>query len=332
MTHAMTAWVIILPFLRPIEELIRNPNISDILVNNGGRVFVERHGLLTEENIVMSERFLTVAIKNIARALGNEIDEQKPLLDARLPDGSRVAAAIPPCSVAGPTLAIRKFQSKHLTLDELIRAGTVAPEAGRILAAAIEERKNILIAGGTGAGKTTLLNAFAKLIAPPERIVVIEDTSEIKIEHANLVRLEARPEQPGLAAVTIRELLRATLRLRPDRVLLGEVRGGEAFELLQLLNTGHEGTLSTIHANSAALAISRFETCVTMSGVPLPHRVVRAGIAEALHLVTFIRRLRREQGGQPAGARVVTQILAIERSDSGDEPLLLRPLYDKEGS
>lgn len=328
MTESSSGWTIIRPFTEPINALIEDPGVSDILVNNGGRVFVERDGRLREvAGVVVSERFLGVAIKNIARALGNDIDEERPLLDARLPDGSRVAAAIPPTSVNGASLAIRKFQSRRLMVEDLVRSGTLAPEAAGILTRSVEERKNILIAGGTGAGKTTLLNALAKVIARNERIVIIEDTSEIAIDHTNLVRLEARPQQTDLAAVTIRDLLRATLRLRPDRVLLGEVRGGEAFDLLQLLNTGHEGTISTIHANSAALAVSRFETCVTMSNVGLPPRAIRAGIAEALHLIVCIKRDRAA-----GGKRVVTEILQIGRAGSADDPIKTETLYAKEES
>jgi pilus assembly protein CpaF len=298
------SWEIIMPFLRPIEALIRDPEISDILVNGSTAVFFEMNGTMKlASGVVIPEKSLQVAIRNIARALGDEINEEKPLLDARLPDGSRVAAVFPPCAVNGTVLAIRKFHGKKYTATELVRAGALTPELLTILRQAIEARQNILISGGTGTGKTTLLNALAAFIDPLERVVLIEDTAEIQLEQKNLVRLEARRPQPGLPAVTIRDLLRTTLRLRPDRILLGEIRGGEAFDLLQALNTGHSGTLSTIHANSAAQALSRFTTCVLQSGVELPYRAVRANIGEPLHWLVHVERRN--------GKRSVTEVLRL---------------------
>jgi pilus assembly protein CpaF len=274
--------------------------------------------------VTIPEKSLQVAVRNIARILGDDIGEEKPLLDARLPDGSRVAAVFPPCSVTGTILSIRKFHSKLYTAEELVRIGSAAPQALAVLRQAIEDRQNLLISGGTGTGKTTLLNALSASIAPDERVVVIEDTAEIQLEQRNLVRLEARREQPGLPAVTIRDLLRATLRLRPDRIVLGEVRGGEAFDLLQALNTGHSGTFSTIHANSAKEAISRFTTCILMSGVDLPYRAVRSNIAEAVNLLVHIDRRN--------GRRSVTEILRIERYDATDDRYDLKTLYRREPS
>src|SRR5258707_9117142 len=285
------SWEVITPFLRPIEDLIRDPEISDIMVNGSAGVFVEKHGeLKAVPDVAISEKSLQVAVRNIARLLGDEISEEKPLLDSRLPDGSRVAAIFPPCSVTGTVLTIRKFHNKRYTADELVRVGTLTLDLFKNFRDAIEGRKNILISGGTGTGKTTLLNALASFIPENERIVVIEDTSELQLTKANLVRLEARREQSGLPPVTMRDLLRATLRLRPDRILLGEVRGGEAFDLLQALNTGHAGSLSTIHANSAEQAISRFTTCVLQSNVELPYKAVRSNIGEALNLLVHIER------------------------------------------
>jgi pilus assembly protein CpaF len=300
---------LIMPFLQPLEPWLKDPEVSDILVNGAGRVFVEKAGLLKElPELGLTERSLEVAARHIARVLGDDISPEQPLLDARLPDGSRVAAVLAPCSVTGTVLAIRKFQGQRYSVDELVRAGSLAPEALAILRRAIEERQNILISGGTGTGKTTLLNALAALIVQEERIVVIEDTAEIQIPARNLVRLEARREQPGVPAVTMRDLLRTTLRLRPDRILLGEVRGGEAFDLLQALNTGHSGTLATLHANSAAQAIARFTTCVLQSGVELPYRAIRSNIAEALNCLVHIERRR--------GRRTVSQILSIQGYDA----------------
>lgn len=297
---------VILPFLRPIEHLILDPDITEIMVNGSRRVFIERAGLLEEvPDVHLDERNLKVAIKNIARALGDDVSEEQPILDSRLPDGSRVAAVFPPCSVGGTTLTIRKFQTKFFTSDELVRIGTMTPEVLAMVRAAIEQNENILISGGTSTGKTTLLNALTAFLPANDRVVLIEDTAELQIDRPNLVRFEARREQAGLPAVTIRELLRATLRHRPDRIIVGEVRGGEAFDLLQALNTGHSGTLSTIHANSAEQALARFSSCVVQSGIELPYQAVRYQIADAIHLVLHL--------GRSQGARVVRQLLRITR-------------------
>jgi pilus assembly protein CpaF len=316
------SWEIIIPFLRPIEALLRDPEISDIMINGATGVFIEKHGHLNAvPGVVLAEKSLQVAVRNIARALGDEINEEKPLLDARLPDGSRVAAVFPPCAVNGTVLAIRKFHGRRYTAQELLRTGALTQETLDVLRAAVNTRQNILISGGTGTGKTTLLNALAAFVEPQERIVLIEDTAEIQIEHANLVRLEARREQPDLPAVTIRDLLRTTLRLRPDRILLGEIRGGEAFDLLQALNTGHSGTLSTIHANSAALALSRFTTCVLQSGVELPYRAVRANIGEAVNLLIHLERHQ--------GSRAVTEVLRLTQYQPEGDSYELETVYRK---
>ena len=272
---------VILPFLRPIEGLLKDPAISEIMVNGPACVFIERNGEIEPvPGVSIAEKSLQVAVRNIARALGDEISEEKPLLDSRLPDGSRVAAIIPPCSVGGTTLTIRKFQSRFFTAEELVRTGSLTPDLLKQFRDAVEQRRNILISGGTSSGKTTLLTALAAFISDRDRVVLIEDTSEIQMTKPNLVRFEARREQPGLPAVTIRDLVRATLRHRPDRIILGEVRGGEAFDLLQALNTGHSGTLSTIHANSASQALSRFTSCVLESGVELPYHAIRSNIGD----------------------------------------------------
>src|SRR5947208_10312753 len=280
------------------------------MVNGGGRrIFVEREGAIEPVLDRMLEiRNLTVAIKNIARACGDEISDSQPILDARLEDGSRVAAMFPPCSVDGPTLTIRKFTHRY-SLEELVSVATLTPTLARDLQAAVGDRKNILISGGTGTGKTTLLNALAENIPPSDRIVLIEETSEILIEKPNLVRFEARRAQVPLGqetplpAVTIADLLRATLRHRPDRILVGEVRGPEAFDLLQALNTGHMGSLSTIHANSADQALTRLAHCVLTANVGLPHRSVREAIALAIHLIVHIARVESR--------RVVTEVARI---------------------
>src|SRR4029077_6139354 len=286
------------------EHLVRDAEISEIMVNGSGRIFIEKDGeLLPIPDASISEKSLQVAVRNIARTLGDEVNDEMPLLDARLPDGSRVAAAIPPCSRRGTTLTIRKFQSRCFTPEELIRIGTVPQSVMDHLREAVGQHQNIVISGGTGSGKTTMLNALASFIDPKERVVLIEDTSEIQISLENLVEFEARRERPDQRAVTIRDLLRATLRHRPDRIILGEVRGGEAFDFLQALNTGHSGTLSTIHANSAEQAVTRFISCVLQSGIELPYRAIRSNIDDAVQLLLHIERR--------SGRRYVAQLLRL---------------------
>jgi pilus assembly protein CpaF len=288
----------ILPFLRPIADLLVDPTITEVMVNEGGRrVFVERAGVLEPvPECTVEPRHLTVAIKHIARSCGDEISEAQPLLDARLEDGSRVAAVFPPCAVTGPVLTIRKF-THRFTLEDLVQVGTLTPDLAADVTHAVTTRRNVLVSGGTGTGKTTLLNAMAARIPDQERIVVIEDTAEIHLEKPNLVRFEARRavlplgQEAPLPAVTIAELVRATLRHRPDRILVGEVRGAEAFDLLQALNTGHMGSLSTIHANSAEQALTRLAHCVLMANVGLPHASIREAIALAIHLVVHLDRV-----------------------------------------
>jgi pilus assembly protein CpaF len=316
----MLGFETILPFLRPIEHLIRDDSISEIMVNGSTRVFIERAGVLQEvPDLTLSEKSLMVAVKNIARRLGDDISEQKPILDSRLPDGSRVAAVIPPCSIHGVTLTIRKFNSRHFTIEDLVKCGSLDPGLVERLRNYVEKRQNILISGGTGTGKTTLLNALGKLISDDDRILLIEDTSEIQLEKPNLVRFEARQAQAGLHAVAIRDLLKASLRHRPDRIILGEVRGGEAFDLLQLLNTGHSGTLSTVHASSAQQAISRFTSCVLQSGVELPYRAIKANIGDSLNVIIQLER-------RP-GSRFVSEVLEIRGYDSGLDRYDLSPVF-----
>ncbi len=304
----MNGFEMILPFLKPIEHLILDDSISEVMVNGPDRVFIERRGFLQQvPGVSLGERSLMVAVKNIARRLGDDISESKPILDSRLPDGSRVAAVIPPCSLAGVTLTIRKFNSRHFEMEDLIREGTLDRALANHLEDYVLARKNILITGGTGTGKTTLLSILGKFIPQDERVLVIEDTAEIQLAQENLVRFEARREQNGLPAVAIRDLLKAALRHRPDRILLGEIRGGEAFDLLQLLNTGHSGTLSTIHANSAQQGLSRFTSCVLQSGLDLPYRAIKTNIADSLNVVVHVER-------RP-GRRYVSEVILINRYD-----------------
>ena len=299
----------ILPFLRPIEHLILDPDISEIMVNAGSHVFIERRGQLTQvPGITISEQALNAAVRNIARRLGDDISEEKPILDSRLPDGSRVAAVLPPCSIDGITLTIRKFNTRHFTMVDLIENGTLTEDAAELLRDKIINRQNVLISGGTGSGKTTLLNILADFIPDDERILLIEDTAELHIRKSNLVRFETRREQAGLPAVTIRDLLKAALRHRPDRIIVGEVRGGEAFDLLQALNTGHAGSLCTLHANSARQAVTRFADCVLQSSIELPHRAIMANIGSAVDLLVHI--------GRTKGQRTVSEIAAMRGFDN----------------
>jgi pilus assembly protein CpaF len=299
----------ILPFLRPIEHLILDPDISEIMVNAGSQIFVEKHGqLVAVPGITISEQALCAAVKNIARRLGDDISEEKPILDSRLPDGSRVAAVLPPCSIDGITLTIRKFNTRHFTMADLIENGTVIADAAEFLCEKVRNRQNILISGGTGSGKTTLLNILADSIPDDERILLIEDTAELNIRKSNLVRFETRREQAGISAVTVRDLLKASLRHRPDRIIVGEVRGGDAFDLLQALNTGHAGSLCTLHANSARQAVTRFADCVLQSGIELPHRAIMANIASAVDLLVHI--------GRTKGQRAVSEIVAMRGFDN----------------
>jgi pilus assembly protein CpaF len=300
----MKGFETILPFLKPIEHLILDDSISEVMVNGPDAIFIERQGLLEHvAGISLGERALMVAVKNIARRLGDDISEAKPILDWRLPDGSRVAAVIPPCSLGGVTLTIRKFNGRHFEMRDLISAGTLDQALANRLEDYVLSRNNILISGGTGSGKTTTLNSLGRFIPDDERILLIEDTAEIHLPHGNLVRFEARRGQNGIAPVAIRDLLKASLRHRPDRIILGEIRGEEAFDLLQLLNTGHSGTLSTIHANSAKQGLARFTSCVLQSGIELPYKAIKTNIGDSLNVVIQIDR-------RP-GRRFISEVIEI---------------------
>ena len=306
------SWEVIVPFLKPIEPLLRDPEITDILVNGSAAVFIERAGRMDAvSGVTIPEKSLRVAVRNIARVLGDDINELAPLLDARLPDGSRVAAVFPPCSVNGTTLAIRKFQSKRYDAGELVRVGTLSRAMLGWLAEAVASRQSLLISGRTGAGKTTFLNALTTFIPDQERIVVIEDTSELQIDKVNLVRLEARREQPGVPAVTIRELLRQTLRLRPDRIVVGEIRGAEAFDWVQALNTGHRGTLATTHANSAPESLERVASYALTSEMNLSRKTLCRHIRFGLDVLVHLD-LRQ-------GKRVVTEVARVRGYDDGKD-------------
>ena len=304
----MPGFETILPFLKPIEHLILDDAVSEVMVNGPDQIFVERAGFIEQvHGVSLGERPLLVAVKNIARRLGDDISEAKPILDSRLPDGSRVAAVIPPCSLCGVTLTIRKFNVRHFEIADLIASGTLTQGLANRFEDYILQRRNLLICGGAATGKTTLLTALGKFIPPDERILLIEDTAEIQLAQANLVRFEARREQYDVPAVSIRDLLKASLRHRPDRILLGEIRGSEAFDLLQLLNTGHAGTLSTIHASSAKQGLARFTSCVLQSEIDLTYRSIKTNIADSLNVVVHLER-------RP-GRRFISEVLEINGYD-----------------
>lgn len=320
-TNLHPGFRLILPYLRPIENLILDPEISEIMLNSPTEIFIEKEGVIEKvQGVTIPNDQLRVAVQNIARSLGDDISEEKPILDSRLPDGSRIAAVLPPCSIHGITLTIRKFNARSFTIDDLIRIGTITEATATYLRKAIIHRKNILISGGTGTGKTTLLNILADFIPEEDRLLVIEDTAEIHIRKPNLVRFEARRQQgPKIPAVTIRDLLKASLRHRPERTILGEIRGEEAFDLLQALNTGHSGSLSTIHANSAAQALSRLASCVLQSGIELPYKAIKANIAESIHLLVHIERRQAR--------RYISEILALQNYSPTDDSYHLETLF-----
>jgi pilus assembly protein CpaF len=277
----------------PLEPLLADPTINDILVNSHRSVYIERFGVLEKSRVrFRDERHLLRIIDKIVSRIGRRVDESSPWVDARLEDGSRVNAIIRPCAVDGPSLSIRKFSRNPLTLERMIEIGTLNVAAATFLRALVGARLNALISGGTGSGKTTMLNAMSSFIGQRERIVTIEDAAELQLQQDHVVRLETRPVSPtGGGMVTQRDLVRNALRMRPDRIIVGEVRGAETFDMLQAMNTGHDGSMTTVHANTARDAISRIEQMVSMIGLDLPVHVVRAQIAAGLHVVVQLNRL-----------------------------------------
>lgn len=273
--------------LGPLEPLLADDEISDILVNNHSKVYVERGGKLEKTEVTFrDDAHLMQIIERIVSQVGRRIDESSPYVDARLPDGSRVNAIIPPLALDGPALSIRRFGREPLNMRNLLDLGTMDERMAQLLEAAVQTRLNILISGGTGTGKTTLLNVLSAYIPDGERLVSIEDSAELHLKQEHVVRLETRPPNlEGRGEVTPRDLLKNALRMRPDRIIIGEVRGGEALDLLQAMNTGHEGSLSTVHANTTRDALSRLETMVLMAGLDLPDRAIKEQLASALNLV-----------------------------------------------
>ncbi len=290
----------------PIQKYLDDPSVTEIMVNAEESIFVERNGRLHEtEDRFLSRPHLRRVIERIVSQVGRRIDESSPMVDARLPDGSRVNAVIPPLAVDGPLLTIRLFSKDPYQVDDLVAMGTMSDEVAALLRACVEGRLNALISGGTGTGKTTLLNVLSSFIPEDQRIVTIEDAVELQLHQAHVVRLESRPPNiEGKGEVRIRDLVRNALRMRPDRIVVGEVRGAEALDMLQAMNTGHEGSLSTVHANTPRDAISRLETMVLMAGVELPVRAIREQIASAIDVIVQLGRLRD-------GSRRITHISEV---------------------
>jgi pilus assembly protein CpaF len=295
--------------LGPLEELLADPAVEEVMVNGHEHVYVERGGRIERTEVSFpSEGALRDAIERILTPLGRRVDELSPMVDARLEDGSRVHVVIPPLAVDGPTVSIRRFAAARPGPRELVELGTLTHELHDQLAAAVGARRSILVSGGTGSGKTTLLNALSAFIDPEERVITIEDAAELRLRQPHVVRLESRPANvEGRGRVTIRELLRGALRMRPDRIVIGEVRGGEALDLLMALNTGHEGALSTVHANSPEDALRRVETLALMAGVGLPHEAIREQLGRGLDLVIHLARLSD-------GSRRVVEVAEVVRT------------------
>ena len=292
--------------LGPLEPLMQDPAVSDILVNGSKEVYVERRGKLEPTRVIFrDDAHLMQVIERIVSAVGRRVDESSPMVDARLPDGSRVNAVIPPLALDGPVLSIRRFAADPYRMTDLVEFGTLTSGLAEILRAAVQARLNILVSGGTGAGKTTMLNVLSNAIPTTERIVTIEDSAELQLQQEHVVRLETRPPNiEGQGAVTQRDLVRNALRMRPDRIVVGEVRGPEVLDMLQAMNTGHDGSLSTVHSNSTRDALSRLETMVLMSGISLPVRAMRDYIASALDLMVHVARLSD-------GTRKVTRVTEV---------------------
>jgi len=280
--------------LGPLEPLLADESITEIMVNGAKQVYVERNGKLQRVNITFeSDEHLMRIIERIVAPLGRRIDESSPMVDARLKDGSRVNAVIPPISLRGPILTIRKFFTRPLTVDDLIRLGTLTEETVQFLEAAVAAKINTVVSGGTGTGKTTMLNVLSQYIPSDERIVTIENAAELRLRQEHVVTLESRPPNvEGKGEITIRDLVINSLRMRPDRIIVGECRGGEALDMLQAMNTGHEGSMTTLHANNTREALARLETMVLMAGMELPHRAIREQIAAAIDMIVQLERLR----------------------------------------
>ena len=298
--------------LGPLEELLDDDTVSEIVVNRYDEIYIERSGKLYKHPLTFTgDRAVLGVIERIVAPLGRRIDESSPMVDARLKDGSRVNAIIPPLALKGPTLTIRKFAKRKLGVEDLVKFNAISPGMAEFLQVCVESHKNIIVSGGTGSGKTTLLNILSNFIPPGERIITVEDAAELKLHHAHLISLESRPANAeGKGAVLIRDLVKNTLRMRPDRIVVGECRGAEALDMLQAMNTGHDGSLTTLHANTPRDAMARLETLVLMAGMDLPLSAIRDQIASAVHLVV-------QQTRFACGSRKVTSITELTGMESG---------------
>jgi pilus assembly protein CpaF len=298
--------------LGPLEELLEDDSVSEIMVNRFDEIYIERGGRLMKYPLTFTgDRAVMGVIERIVAPLGRRIDESSPMVDARLKDGSRVNAIIPPLALKGPTITIRKFAKRKLSAEDLVRFGSVSPEMAEFLRVCVEFRKNIIVSGGTGSGKTTLLNILSNFIPAAERVITVEDAAELKLHHEHLISLEARPSNvEGKGAVHIRDLVKNTLRMRPDRIVVGECRGAEALDMLQAMNTGHEGSLTTLHANTPRDGLARLETMILMAGMDLPLTAIREQIASAVDLIV-------QQTRFACGTRMVTSITEIAGMESG---------------
>jgi pilus assembly protein CpaF len=304
----------------PIGPYLRDPSVSEVMVNGPTLTYIEREGKLIETDVrFRDDDHVMQVIERVVKPLGRTIDRKRPLVDARLPDGSRVNAIVPPSALNGPTITIRKFPSKRLTVDDLIAYGSLTQHMAEFLQACVAARLNIVVAGGTGSGKTTLLNVLSSFIPEDERIVTVEDSAELQLHQKHVVRLETAPALPeGGGQVTIRDLVINSLRMRPERIVVGECRGGEALDMLQAMNTGHDGSLTTVHANTPRDVISRLETLVLMAGFDLPVRVVRQQIASAIDLIVQQERLSD-------GARKITRITEVQGMEG--ENIILSDIF-----
>ena len=312
--------------LGPLEPLLQDPEISDILVNGPGRVYIEKHGKLHRTEVTFKDDdHLMAIIERIVSKVGRRVDESTPLVDARLPDGSRVNVIIPPLALDGPALSIRRFGIDPLRMENLIANRSLTEEMAKVFAAMVRARLNILVSGGTGAGKTTLLNILSASVPDDERIVTIEDSAELILQQEHVVRLETRPSNiEGKGTVTQRDLVRNALRMRPDRIIVGEVRGGEALDMLQAMNTGHDGSISTIHANSPRDALSRLETMVLMAGFELPSKAIREQVSAALNVIIQVARLSD-------GTRKIVKVTEVTGMEGDTVVMQDIFVYEKQG-
>ncbi|MGE0790517.1 MAG: CpaF family protein [Sandaracinaceae bacterium] len=297
----------LLKFLEPVRPFLDDTTVSEVMINGPDQVFIERAGKLHLTNARFPSRdALTAALRNLAQYVGRHVDEHRPILEARLPDGSRVEAVLPPAAPDGPMVAIRRFAKETLTIDRLLSFGSFTPDAAELLRAVVAVKQNVIVAGGTGSGKTSLLNALTGFIPHDERIVVIEDTREVQAQQAHIVQMEARPpDARGRGAVSIRDLFKATLRMRPDRIVVGEIRGAEALDLVQAMTSGHGGCMATVHATYPTDTMSRLETMAMMSDVEMPLAAMRVQIASAIDFIVQTSRLRD-------GTRCVTHIAEVQ--------------------